>query len=194
MKPKTANLDEFVFRGLLTEEALDRAGRKKKVHEGMFDADIAATLSIQAMDDDLVDEAKRMAAVYTAVAAFENAARGLIADVLMDAKGENWWIDCVSEKIRNKADSKRSDEELNRWHSKRGADPIYYSLMGDLKSIIRQNWPLFEAYVPSIEWAESIFDTVERSRNVIMHSGTLAKEDIERLGINIRDWIKQVGT
>lgn len=194
MNPKKVNLEEFVFRGLLTEEALDRAGRKNKIHEGMFDPDIAAALSIQSMDDELVNSAKKMAAVYTAVSAFENAARELISDVLLDSNGENWWVECVSEKIRTKAQTKRKDEERNRWHSQRGENPIYYTLMGDLKSIIRQNWKLFEAYFPSIEWAENIFDTVERSRNVIMHSGMLDKADIERLGVFIRAWIKQVGT
>jgi hypothetical protein len=45
-----------------------------------------------------------------------------------------------------------------------------------------------------VEWATSIFASIERSRNVIMHSGVLDIEDVERLGINIRDWIKQVGS
>ena len=39
----------------------------------------------------------------------------------------------------------------------------------------------------------SVLDTIERSRNVIMHSGSLDRVDIERVGMNIRDWIKQVG-
>jgi hypothetical protein len=51
----------------------------------------------------------------------------------------------------------------------------------------------FEAHIPTPEWAGSIFDAVERSRNVIMHSGTVDDEDIARVGINIRDWVKQVG-
>ena len=38
-----------------------------------------------------------------------------------------------------------------------------------------------------------IFQTIERSRNVIMHSGELGRRDIERIGTNIRDWINQVG-
>ena len=39
-----------------------------------------------------------------------------------------------------------------------------------------------------------MFDVLERSRNVIMHGGTLDTEDIERIGIYVRDWVKQVGT
>jgi hypothetical protein len=96
-------------------------------------------------------------------------------------------------KVRTRAQQKQDEEEQIRWHSQRGDDPISYVLMGDLSSIIRQNWSDFEPYIPSIEWATSILDVIERSRNVIMHSGTLERADIERIGIYIRDWVKQVG-
>ncbi len=43
------------------------------------------------------------------------------------------------------------------------------------------------------EWAKQIFKTVERSRNIIMHSGYLEAEDIERLGMSLRDWLAQIG-
>ena len=56
-----------------------------------------------------------------------------------------------------------------------------------------QNLQLFEDYIISIDWARQIFNTLERSRNVIMHSGFLGQRDIERIGTNIRDWITQVG-
>jgi hypothetical protein len=134
-----------------------------------------------------------MATVYTAVAAFENSVRKLIKTVLLEQKGENWWEVSVSEKIRTRAAQKQKEEETVRWHAQRGADPITYTLMGDLESIIRQNWDCFEPHVHKIEWAAGIFDAIERSRNVIMHSGTLPMGDIERVGIFIRDWVKQVG-
>ncbi len=56
-----------------------------------------------------------------------------------------------------------------------------------------QNYELFEVHIVSIDWARQIFQTIERSRNVIMHSGELGRRDIERIGTNIRDWINQVG-
>ena len=85
------------------------------------------------------------------------------------------------------------EEERIRWHKRRGNDPLNYTTMSDLISIIRNTWPRLEPYVSSIEWAASILDVIERSRNVIMHSGILDKEDIQRVGVNIRDWVKQVG-
>ena len=60
-------------------------------------------------------------------------------------------------------------------------------------AIIQQNFEYFEDHIISIEWAKQIFSTLERSRNVIMHSGELSTRDIERIGMNIRDWINQVG-
>ena len=85
------------------------------------------------------------------------------------------------------------EEEKIRWHTQRGSSPINYTDLGDLANIIRTAWVHFEPHIPSIEWAGSVLDVIERSRNVIMHSGLLGREDVERIGINIRDWVKQVG-
>ncbi|MDP9280659.1 MAG: Swt1 family HEPN domain-containing protein [Chloroflexota bacterium] len=181
----------FVFRGLLTEEALDRAGRKSGV--AVADAALAEALNYPLLDPDLLERATTMGIVYAAIATFESSARLFITRVLLDANGDDWWNTQVSEKIRKFAQSRRDDEEKTKWHGKRGDSLLNYTEMGHLVDIMRQNWTAFEAHVPRIEWAESIFDTIERSRNVIMHSGVLEIEDIERVGINIRDWTKQVG-
>lgn len=184
---------DFVFKGLLTEEALDRAGRRSKNFNNLADTEIAKALAIDLLDEDLIANAKSMAVVYTATAAFENSVRGLIKNILLESVGEGWWQTSVSENIRKRAESRREEERKVKWHTQRGEDPIYYTTLGDLANVIRNNFSKFEPYIQSAEWAASVFDVVERSRNVIMHSGMLGKEDIGRLGINIRDWIKQVG-
>jgi hypothetical protein len=184
---------EFALRALLTEEALDKAGRVSGTLEGIEDAHIAKMLSLDLLEEERVRSAQRMAVVYSAIAAFENSARELIKKVLLEEMGENWWVDGVSEKIRKNAETKMKEEERIRWHKRRGSDPLNYTSMSDLVSIIRNTWPRLEPYVASQEWVASIFDVIERSRNVIMHSGVLDVEDMQRLGVNIRDWIKQVG-
>ncbi len=63
-----------------------------------------------------------------------------------------------------------------------------------LVSVIRANWEAFEAFLPSVDWTARMFDAVERSRNVIMHSGQLGPRDVERVGIHLRDWVTQVGS
>jgi len=193
MNPAASRLYDFVYRGQLAEEALDAAGRRNRRLAEFESIETAQILSLDLLDDQHVDNARAMANVYIAIAAFENSVRALIASVLLEQVGENWWDSCVSEKIRTRAEQKRQEEIKIRWHVQRGADPINYTLMSDLVSILRQNWTHFEPYVHSIEWAAGILDVIERSRNVIMHSGNLTRTDVERVGIYIRDWIKQVG-
>jgi hypothetical protein len=189
------DLYAFVFRGILTEEALDRTGRLAKVNSSAaIDQEVAKRLSVHLLDEQFVVRARRMATVYTAIAAFENTLRELVSTTLLEDKGENWWELSVSEKIRAKADTRRDEENKIRWHTPRGDALINYTEFGDLISIIQQNWPVFEDLLRSQEWVRERISTLERSRNVIMHSGELQNEDIERIGGVIRDWTRQVGS
>jgi hypothetical protein len=185
-------LYSFVFRGILAEAALDRAGRVNNISSEL-DKNIADRLSINLLDEVQVNKARKMATVYTAIASFENIVREFISKKLLEEVGESWWEICVSDKIRLKATSRREEENKIRWHTPRGDAFINYTEFGDITSIISQNWVMFEAHLQSIDWVRQLINTLERSRNVIMHSGELQNEDIERIGTSIRDWIRQVG-
>lgn len=187
-------LYSFVLRGELTKVALSHSGTvsKHSTSEALAQEYINC-LSLDLLDDECVQNAKETATVYTAIAAFENMVRKFISKILIEHKGENWWEECVSEKIRKFADSRKREEEKIKWHTQRGDSMINYIEFGDLVSIMQQNFELFEVHIISIDWARQIIQTLERSRNVIMHSGQLSKKDIERIGTNIRDWISQVG-
>lgn len=186
-------LYDFVFRGLLTEDSLDKSGRISRNSLALADVEIANILSINLLDDVNIENARKMSVVYTAIAAFENSVRELVSGILLEVKGENWW-QSVPKGIKDAAEKRMEEEKKIKWHTQRGLQPINYTMLLNLLAIIRNNWVSFEPYIQSIDWASNIFDAFERSRNVIMHSGNLEKEDIERLGIYIRDWIKQVGT
>lgn len=190
------SLYSFVFRGVLTEEALDKTERiqKFKVTDTDF-PQLYASLGIADLDEELVLQAKKMSIVYTAICAFENSVRRFVSKKLLETVGEDWWQKCTSEKIRQRAESRREEEAKVRWHTPRGDTIINYTEFGDLLTIIRlpQNWTHFEPHIQSPEWADQIIRTIERSRNVIMHSGELVNQDIERIGMYIRDWVNQVG-
>jgi hypothetical protein len=187
-----ADTYQFVFRGLLTEEALDRAGRAVRDVSGTLDREFAEKLSLDLLDAELVSAARRMATVYTAIAAFENSARDLVASTMLEAKGEQWWNGTKTD-IQNRAETRMENEAKHKFHAQRGDAPLNYTDLKDLLNIIRANWDAFEAFLPSMDWTASVFDAVERSRNVIMHSGQLGPRDVERVGIHLRDWVTQVG-
>ena len=105
---------------------------------------------------------------------------------------EAWW-DHVSSKIQTKVKRRIEDESKLRWHGARGGSEIEYCDFGDLSSIIVSNWPIFEPVLVDMEWAKLLLAILERSRNVVMHGGELELQDIERIGGNIRDWVRQAG-
>ena len=187
-------LYSFVMRGELAKVSLTYTEALSRHHSSdIIVQDYIKSLSLDLLDDEYINASKLMATVYTAISAFENTIREFVVKILIENKGENWWEDCVSEKIRNKAEARKGQEDKVRWHTQRGDSLINYTEFGDLASIMNNNLELFSDHIVSIEWARNIIGTIERSRNVIMHSGELSARDIERIGINIRDWISQVG-
>jgi len=184
----------FIARGLFTEEALDRAGRQRKNQSEFDHEQLAKLLSIETLDEERVANARAMATVYIAIAAFENSVRELVSNTLLENVGESWWEECVSNRIREAAKSRMEEEEKIRWHTSRGEDPIQFTMLPNLINIIRANFEHFEPFIHEADWAAAIFDSIERSRNVIMHSGTLDNRDIARVGALIRDWTNQVAT
>ena len=183
----------FVLKGQMAEVAIARTQAVTvKGGEITYD-DIVSRVGIKDLDEDEVSAARKMSAVYIAIASFENMVRNLISTRMLEVKKDNWWEECVSAEIKKKAQKKIDDEKRIRWHRSRGLSPIYFTEIGDLIAIIQQNLPVFEDIIQDIEWLRQIIKSVERSRNVIMHSGQLSLEDIERVGVNIRDYVRQVG-
>jgi hypothetical protein len=191
MTGRTDELYSFAYRGLLTREAI---GDQRSVTGSRMKAEhIAARLPLDQLDEIFVEPAQEMAVVYAAIAAFENAARDFVEKRLLEEVGADWWEKCVPEKRRKKAEGRRDDENRIRWHAKRGDSLLQYTEIEDLSAIIVANHGYFVAIVSDAEWAKNIFKTVGRSRNIIMHSGYLEAEDVERLGMALRDWYAQVG-
>lgn len=190
---KEIDLYSFIYRGVLTEEALDRVGRRRRNHFGADEAkDLQKSLSFDFLDADLLAEAQRMAFVYAAIHAFENTVRDMTVKAMAEVHGESWW-DKVPERIRKNSKTRMEEDAKSRWHGARGALEINYCDFSDLSSIIVTNWTVFEDVLGNMEWAKAILNSLEKSRNIVMHGGSLAKEDVERIGMNIRDWIRQAG-
>lgn len=189
-------LYSFTFRGLLTGVALDKTGHnsREKFSE-LWEIETAKRLGIPLLDEELTVKARKMAIVYVAICTFENSIRKFIENKFKDEKIDDWWDNNVKSTIKDKAEGRKNSENSIRWLTPRGSSKIYYTEFGDLISIMCSdtNWDLFEVHLINKEWAKGIITTLEKSRNIIMHSGELAQVDIERVGMFIRDWINQVG-
>src|SRR5579872_6084135 len=104
------NLYSFVYRGVLAEEALDKVGRLRRKHFGADDArEIQKSLCYDLLDSERLLDAQRMSIVYTAIHAFENMVRGLVAKAMLEHHGEDWWQK-VPERIRNVVKSRMEED------------------------------------------------------------------------------------
>lgn len=189
-------LYSFVYRAILTEESLDKTGRgDRSLFSEEWESATSERLGVALLDEELVKKARRMSVVYTAICAFENTVREFISKKLFEEKGESWWDTCVKADIKSKAESRRDSENENRWLTQRGKTAIYYTDFGDLIAIMSKpgNWDFFEPHIIKIDWAKQIIETLEKSRNIIMHGGELSPRDVERVGTYIRDWMSQLG-
>lgn len=187
------NLYSFVYRGILTEESLDKVGRQRRKHFGAADAaQLQKALSFDLLDQDCLADAQFMSSVYCVIHAFENMVRTLVTKAMAEHHGEAWWSK-VPDRIQKTVKSRMDEDAKFRWHGARGTSEMNYCDFGDLSSIIVTNWGVFESLLVNLEWTKAVLNTLEKSRNIVMHGGRLSKEDIERVGMNIRDWIRQAG-
>ncbi len=185
----------FVFRGILADECLDKNGRLEYYPEALyFSEEIAKKLHLHEIDEKYVQKSKSMITVFTAITAFENATRDFVYSILYDNYSNEWWEKGIQKSIRDRAEIRREKESKIRWHSSRGDDLLSYVDFGDLSKIMtsQDNWVIFEPFLYDIDWVKTIFSDLEESRNVIMHSGILDEYDINRVGMNIRDWLSQI--
>lgn len=180
----------FIFRGVLAQSAVSEQQAGRADSNGT--RDIESRLPLLLMDDAIVLQARRMSVVYTAIAAFENSARQFIKKRLIEEMQDKW-EDAIPNDRKKRAETRRDEENKIRWHAKRGDSILQYTEIEDLSAIITTNQSVFIPIVISVEWSKNIFNTVARSRNIIMHSGTLEAEDVERLSMAIRDWLNQIG-
>jgi hypothetical protein len=140
----------------------------------------------------LINEAVEMAKIYPVLYLFENSVRNLIKVVLEKKYGSNWWDTRVPSGVKQEVEKRLLKEKENRWHGKRGVHKIFYTNIGDLNSIISNNWADFEDMFLSQAWIKSRIDEIEFSRNVVAHNNPLSDHDIKRLKIYFEDWIKQI--
>lgn len=197
LNKKDSKVAGFIFKAQLAQESLNHVNKASFEKSELSYVSISKKVSMEILDKELVAEATKMSAVYIVIASFENMLREIVTAKLLLEKGENWWTsNAISGEIRNKAKRKEDDEKLHRWHTARGVNPIYFTELKDLVSIIcnENNWPFFEDLFGNSDWVRHSVKSLERSRNVIMHSGQLSIEDIERVGIVVRDWIRQIGS
>ena len=138
-------------------------------------------------------DATNMSSVYTAFYCIENTIRNFIVERMSEIYGIDWWEKKIPKKIKESVIALKKKDETNKYHSSRSSVEIGYTMLGNLAQIIISNWDDFSDIIPSQAWITSRMEDLEMSRNIIMHTGILPPDEIERIQSIVRDLLRQIG-
>jgi hypothetical protein len=136
-------------------------------------------------------EAARMSEFYEVFYCLENSIRKLVADILMETDGADWWNGKrVDEKrIREPANS-RSKKEIDSGITPRSEKMIDYTTFGELSQLITDNWELFEPVFQSKTAVSNVSNQLNLLRGPIAHCNPTDELEQERLNLAVRTWFK----
>jgi hypothetical protein len=165
--------------GLLRIATADTQERK--------DLDLFAPLSEQVRSGSL-----HMQRCYRLLYVLENLVREFVREVFEEKDKDNWFEVRATVPMKKKVTDRKETEERNQWHGGREPEPIFSLDFGDLALLIQNHWSEFKDLLPNQTWVVSRLNDAERTRNVIAHTNLLSDEEVLRLEMHVRDWIKQV--
>jgi hypothetical protein len=187
-------LRSWLFTSLAVEDVLTAMEREGLSVKAASDPTaLQRVLPLEDFSAEIRAKAMSNLPAYLAFFCLENAVRELIVERMDQQHGPDWWDLKIASGIRQKVETRREKEGTNRWHSRRGAEEIYYTDFGDLALIIQNSWSDFSDLFPDVAWITSRLKDLELSRNVIAHNNRLDQLEVDRIGMYLSDWLRQVG-
>jgi len=164
-----------------------RSGGKAKARELILAG--GARLPDPILPKRILDDASKMATTaYLMLYVFENSIRYVIATMMANQFGEDWWHKAVIPNSLKKKVAKCEGEDAAAWRSGRVAHPIYYADVNDLIQIVQRNWQVFRKLFPQPNWFANHVQCVELLRNTVSHMIPLQRRDTEWLRDNLSRW------
>jgi hypothetical protein len=183
----------FLFRGLLVKHSIRDMQAAGLLRTPTSDTQERRDLDLFAPVSEAVRSGSlHMQRCYRLLYVMENVVREFVREVFEEKNKVDWFDKRASTPMKKKVEDRKAAEQKNQWHTGRESNPIYYLDFGDLALLIQNHWPEFKDLLPSQTWAVSRLQDAENSRNVIAHTNLLSDEEVLRLEMHVRDWIKQV--
>lgn len=182
-------LQLFAMRNLLLESDLEKIENSGINIDHTKSIERAELVDTELFEFEIVQSAKRMADFYVLYYAFENTVRSLISGVLSEKYGINWWETTVPEGVKNNVKDKQVKEK-DTVMSIRSDDPLSYTNFGELIDILNKNWSDFSDSIRSQKAMQQILGQFNLIRNTIAHSCELNEDEILRLKLLIKDWLR----
>lgn len=188
-----AKIRQFVFNGLLLQDSFDTLEKEGISIRKSGDFQPVSRIVEADFSPKIWHNATDMASVYQSIFCIENTLRSFIVERMVERHGLDWWEEKVSSNIKKEVNKLKEKEEKNKFFSSRSDSEIGYTMLGNLGSIITDNWNDFNDIIPNQAWLNSRMQDLEMARNIVMHTGVLPQVEIERITSIVRDILRQIG-
>jgi hypothetical protein len=147
------------------------------------------TADYDQFEADLRSEAARMSEFYEIFYCLENSVRKLVADILIEAEGADWWNSArVDEKRIREQAAVRRKKEIDSGITPRSELLLDYTTFGELSQLITDNWELFETVFQSKTAVSNVSNQLNLLRGPIAHCNPTDELEQERLNLAVRTW------
>lgn len=149
----------------------------------------AEVVDVDLFENDILQDARKMADFYAIYFAVENSIRRLVSERPEDKHGLKWWKDKVPAGVQTEVEKKQK-EERDTTMSIRSDDPLTYTNFGELISIFDANWADFSDTLRSQKAMQQILSQFNKVRNLVAHSCVLNDDEITRFKLLVKDWFR----
>ncbi len=149
----------------------------------------AEVVDVELFENDILQEARKMAGFYVLYYSLENSIRRLISERLAEKHGPTWWKSKVPPALQAEVEKKQK-EERDTTMSIRSEDPLTYTNFGELIGIFDANWADFSDTLRSQKAMQQILSQFNKIRNVVAHSCELNEDEITRFKLLVKDWLR----
>jgi hypothetical protein len=142
-------------------------------------------------EESLRKEAARMSEFYEVFYCLENSIRKLVADIMIEADGADWWEKArVDEKRIREPAAGRRKKEVDSGITPRSDRLIDYTTFGELSQLITDNWELFDPIFNSKTAVSNVSNQLNLLRGPIAHCNPTDELEQDRLNLAVRTWFK----
>ncbi len=189
MTNKINQIELFTMKNLLLEAELAKLEKDgiEIDHQKSIKEDSIVDLDL--FESDIRAQAKKMADFYMLYYSVENSIRRLISERLHEKYGVNWWDSKVPQGVRDNVKDLQ-EKEKDTVVSIRSDEPLYYTNFGELIDIFNANWNDFSDTIRSKKAMEDVLKRFNQMRSVIAHSCELNDDEIKRMELLVKDWLR----
>lgn len=182
------HLRSFCFSCLAAAGDLERL--EKDGHLTILEKDKAIKNSLSDyFDESVFQEAMQMAQHYMTFYCLERSARDIVIGKLEAIHGGGWWSSTVPHNIQTNV-SQNMQREIDAGVTPRSDEEIDYTTFGELGEIVKSNWADFGDIFKSVKAFTKIMTNLNVLRGPIAHCSPLSEDEVLRLELTVKDWIR----